>query len=125
MSGFAGHFSPPQRSLATPKKGGRTIQMRLCCRNTRTYVHGLRSLLAARREVPAAASRVPSTRQAMTLVTTPEPTVRPPSRMANRSRSSIAIGLISVTTIVMLSPGITISTPSGNSTVPVTSVVRK
>ena len=30
-----------------------------------------------------------------------------------------------VTTILMLSPGITISTPSGSSMVPVTSVVRK
>jgi hypothetical protein len=34
-------------------------------------------------------------------------------------------GLISVTTILMLSPGITISTPSGKVTAPVMSVVRK
>ena len=59
------------------------------------------------------------------LVTTPAPTVRPPSRMANRTPSSIAIGEIKSTTIRMLSPGITISEPSGNSTAPVTSVVRK
>jgi len=58
-------------------------------------------------------------------VTTPAPTVRPPSRMAKRRPSSIAIGAIRFTTIVMLSPGITISVPSGRSTVPVTSVVRK
>ena len=57
--------------------------------------------------------------------TTPAPTVRPPSRIAKRRPSSIAIGLISSTVILMLSPGITISTPSGNSTAPVTSVVRK
>src|SRR5690606_17212829 len=57
--------------------------------------------------------------------TTPAPTVRPPSRMANRSRSSIAIGTISSTSIVTLSPGITISVPSGSCTTPVTSVVRK
>ena len=57
--------------------------------------------------------------------TTPAPTVRPPSRIAKRNPSSIAIGAINVTTIWILSPGITISVPSGNSTAPVTSVVRK
>ena len=61
----------------------------------------------------------------MTLATTPDATVRPPSRMANRSPCSIAIGVISVISIRMLSPGITISTPSGSLMVPVTSVVRK
>ena len=61
----------------------------------------------------------------MTLATTPDATVRPPSRMANRSPCSIAIGVISVISIRMLSPGITISTPSGSLIVPVTSVVRK
>src|SRR5262249_18741044 len=59
------------------------------------------------------------------LMTRPEPTVRPPSRMANRSPSSIAIGLPSSTDISVLSPGMTISVPAGNETVPVTSVVRK
>ena len=59
------------------------------------------------------------------LATTPAPTVRPPSRMAKRNPSSIAIGAISVTVIPMLSPGITISVPSGSTTLPVTSVVRK
>ena len=58
-------------------------------------------------------------------VTTPEPTVRPPSRIANRSCGSIAIGVISSTSICTLSPGITISTPSGRCAAPVTSVVRK
>src|SRR5207245_761705 len=58
-------------------------------------------------------------------VTTPAPTVRPPSRIANRSCSSIAIGVISSIAIFVLSPGITISTPAGSSTLPVTSVVRK
>jgi hypothetical protein len=61
----------------------------------------------------------------MILATTPAPTVRPPSRIAKRRPSSIAIGTISVTTICRLSPGITISTPSGSSHAPVTSVVRK
>src|SRR5690606_7613188 len=40
------------------------------------------------------------------LVTRPAPTVRPPSRMANFSPSSIAIGAISSTDISVLSPGI-------------------
>src|SRR5262245_13480412 len=57
--------------------------------------------------------------------TTPAPTVRPPSRMAKRSFSSMAIGTISSTVMAMLSPGITISVPSGSCTTPVTSVVRK
>src|SRR6185312_356872 len=48
----------------------------------------------------------------MTLATTPAPTVRPPSRIAKRRPSSIAIGWIRLTVIFTLSPGITISTPS-------------
>ena len=61
----------------------------------------------------------------MIFETTPAPTVRPPSRMAKRSFSSMAIGEISVTSNFRLSPGITISVPEGSATVPVTSVVRK
>jgi hypothetical protein len=60
-----------------------------------------------------------------TSTTTPAPTVRPPSRIAKRSSLSIAIGVISSIVIVTLSPGMTISTPSGRSTTPVTSVVLK
>ena len=48
------------------------------------------------------------------LVTRPAPTVRPPSRMANRRPSSIAIGSINSTVIAVLSPGMHISVPSGN-----------
>ena len=59
------------------------------------------------------------------LVTRPAPTVRPPSRIANLRPSSIAIGFPNTTVISVLSPGITISVPSGNETAPVTSVVRK
>jgi len=58
-------------------------------------------------------------------LTTPAPTVRPPSRMAKRSPSSMAIGVIRLTVTATLSPGITISVPAGRSTIPVTSVVRK
>jgi hypothetical protein len=42
------------------------------------------------------------------LMTRPAPTVRPPSRIANRNPSSIAIGAINWTVISVLSPGITI-----------------
>ena len=58
-------------------------------------------------------------------LTTPAPTVRPPSRMAKRSPSSMAIGVIRLTVMATLSPGITISVPAGSSAMPVTSVVRK
>ena len=61
----------------------------------------------------------------MISATTPEPTVRPPSRIANRCVLSIAIGVISSTVISTLSPGITISVPLGRFATPVTSVVRK
>ncbi len=57
--------------------------------------------------------------------TTPAPTVRPPSRIAKRRPSSIAIGVISLMVMATLSPGITISMPAGSSATPVTSVVRK
>ncbi len=59
------------------------------------------------------------------LMTTPEPTVRPPSRMARRRPSSMAMGVISSTSISTLSPGMHMSTPSGRVMTPVTSVVRK
>src|SRR2546422_10686247 len=61
----------------------------------------------------------------ITLATAPAPTVRPPSRIANRSPSSSATDVINAISIVILSPGITISTPSGSLMSPVTSVVRK
>jgi hypothetical protein len=60
----------------------------------------------------------------MILVTTPAPTVRPPSRMANFEPCSNATGTISSTVRFTLSPGITISTPSGSVMSPVTSIVR-
>src|SRR5581483_5397391 len=59
------------------------------------------------------------------LVTTPAPTVRPPSRIAKRSPSSMAIGVMSSTFTWTLSPGVTISVPSGRVQTPGTSVVRK
>ena len=58
-------------------------------------------------------------------LTTPAPTVRPPSRMAKRSSFSMATGVMRCTSMETLSPGITISTPSGSFTTPVTSVVRR
>src|SRR6516162_3051793 len=59
------------------------------------------------------------------LTTTPAPTVLPPSRIANRCFSSIAIGVINSTSMVALSPGMIISVPAGSVHCPVTSVVRK
>ena len=61
----------------------------------------------------------------MIVATRPEPTVRPPSRIANVRPCSIAIGWISSIVISTLSPGMHISVPSGSSQTPVTSVVRK
>lgn len=58
-------------------------------------------------------------------VTTPAPTVLPPSLIANLSPFSIAIGVISSMLNLALSPGITISTPSSSVMLPVTSVVLK
>src|SRR5438876_792693 len=61
----------------------------------------------------------------MIFVTTPAPTVRPPSRTAKRRPSSLAIGWISSISMVVLSPVITISWPSGSLIEPVTRVVRE
>jgi hypothetical protein len=58
-------------------------------------------------------------------VTTPEPTVRPPSRMAKRTLASIAIGEPSSIFSFTLSPGMHISAPPSKCAEPVTSVVRK
>lgn len=91
---------------------------------------GFRVRAAARPRKPARACSL-GRKQAlavdhlMILVTRPAPTVRPPSRIAKRRPSSIAIGWISCTVISTLSPGMTISVPSGRVTTPVTSVVRK
>ena len=56
---------------------------------------------------------------------TPAPTVCPPSRMANLSSFSMAIGVISSAVTVTESPGMTISTSLGSWMTPVTSVVLK
>ena len=71
--------------------------------------------------------REPRTQQnySIIFVTTPEPTVRPPSRIAKRLPCSIAICLPRVTSTFTLSPGMHISAPPRRSVVPVTSVVRK
>ena len=61
----------------------------------------------------------------MIVVTRPDPTVRPPSRIANVRPCSIATGWIMSIVISTLSPGMHISVPSGRVITPVTSVVRK
>src|SRR5207249_11020552 len=58
-------------------------------------------------------------------VTTPAPTVRPPSRIANRNSFSIATGVIRSIVIVTLSPRITISTPARNVTTPPPPALRR
>jgi len=58
-------------------------------------------------------------------VTTPAPTVLPPSLIAKFNFSFIAIGVISLTVNLASSPGIIISVPEGKVTSPVTSVVLK
>jgi hypothetical protein len=69
-------------------------------------------------------SNLPTFSYSIILVTTPAPTVRPPSRMANFEPCSNATGTMSSTVRLTLSPGITISTPSGRVILPVTSIVR-
>ena len=59
------------------------------------------------------------------MITGAAPTVRPPSRMAKRRPSSMAMGAMSLTVMLTLSPGMTISLSLGSSMAPVTSVVRK
>ena len=61
----------------------------------------------------------------MIVATRPDPTVRPPSRIAKVRPCSIATGWISSIVISTLSPGMHISIPAGNSQTPVTSVVLK
>ena len=61
----------------------------------------------------------------MIVATRPEPTVRPPSRIANVRPCSIEIGWISSIVISTLSPGMHISVPSGRVITPVISVVLK
>ena len=61
----------------------------------------------------------------MIVATRPDPTVRPPSRIAKVRPCSIAIGWISSMVISTLSPGMHISVPAGSSQTPVTSVVLK
>src|SRR3954453_13445634 len=78
------------------------------------------------RELDDGARLDPGHRRYSTMLTgAPAPTVRPPSRMANRWPVSSAIGVMSSTDISTLSPGMTISAPSGSPMAPVTSVVRR
>jgi len=87
----------------------------------------LSGILIAAAAIPIWRRRLKSCviRYSMISVTAPAPTVWPPSRIANRSPFSNATGVINATSIDTLSPGITISTPVGSFTSPVTSVVRK
>ena len=66
-----------------------------------------------------------SANYARIFVTTPEPTVRPPSRIAKRKPSCMAMGANNSMVNSTLSPGMTISRPPIRVAAPVTSVVRK
>ena len=88
-------------------------------------VHVLRDPLNEKERSTLPSAPRPALCYSTIFVTTPAPTVRPPSRMAKRTFSSMAIGETSSTSTAMLSPGITISVPAGSVTTPVTSVVRK
>ena len=61
----------------------------------------------------------------MIVATRPDPTVRPPSRIANVRPWLIAIGWMSSIVISTLSQGMHISVPAGRLHTPVTSVVLK
>ncbi len=121
-AGSPGTTKPPSRWL-----GGFVL---VVLRSDRVSIRGSRLRMLSRAATRPGALSQPSQAQAgrahfVILVTRPAPTVRPPSRIAKRSPSSMAIGWISSTVISVLSPGMTISLPSGRVTTPVTSVVRK
>ena len=88
-------------------------------------LHSMHARMMMSRTGPLLSLSASASGYSMISVIVPEPTVRPPSRIANRSPFSSATGVISSTLIVTLSPGITISTPSGRFATPVTSVVRR
>jgi hypothetical protein len=60
----------------------------------------------------------------ITFVTTPAPTVMPPSRMEKRVPSEMTVGAMSLTFMEALSPGKHAATPSGRLISPVTLAVR-
>lgn len=101
---------------------GRRLRPHLHPRRRARTTEVVRALLKQLGELPDQRKAI---NYLMILVTWPAPTVRPPSRMANFRPSSMATGWISSTRISVLSPGMTISVPSGRFTTPVTSVVRK
>ena len=117
-----GGFLNPARKKACPR-AGRPVRRRESRRASLGTVVPPR--LPARKKEPRAARLLFLLSYSMISVTTPEPTVLPPSLMANLRPSSIAIGVIRSISIVMLSPGMHISTPSGSFRSPVTSVVLK
>lgn len=75
--------------------------------------------------VPIRGGRPPRIGGGQAASTVPAPTVRPPSRMAKPSPSSSATALPSLTDTSTVSPGAALSTPSGRTSSPGTSVVRR
>ena len=85
----------------------------------------MKQRLAGTKTLPRSRFSTDETVQATIFVTTPEPTVLPPSRIAKRLPSVSAIGFPSSTFRRTLSPGMHISAPPNSDVLPVTSVVRK
>ena len=81
--------------------------------HTRTDSHNTKGRRISAASILFIRSFIATSYYSMISVTTPDPTVLPPSRIANLSPSSIAIGVISSISITTLSPGMHISVPSG------------
>src|SRR5665811_2172317 len=92
-------------ALSALHRNYRAVSLRLLRHYTSSFLGSppMGELVRSRPETPAPPY---FTRYSSMLVTTPAPTVRPPSRIANRNPSSIATGVISSTPICTLSPGI-------------------
>src|SRR3954470_3493019 len=101
--------------------GALPIELRPCIQGGRMKGEGGRN----RNSFPLPPSPFHLLAYSTIFVTTPEPTVLPPSRIAKRTPSSMAIGFDSSTEIRALSPAMHISARPSKFAAPVTSVVRK
>src|SRR5712691_12508629 len=113
----------PLRGLHDLRRGliDQLVVVRLQADPNALLGHGLAASLSTHVRCASARARGAHSR---IFVATPAPTVLPPSRMAKRRPSSRAMGVMSVTSRLVLSPGMTISVPAGSLASPVTSVVR-
>ena len=124
LESLFGPDSCVDRSLCTPSKHILSSELTFTAKKRKPAPQQLCGTGEFVHNKPQAALRE-SQNYSTIFVTTPEPTVRPPSRIAKRLPSSRAIGLCSSTSTFTLSPGIHISAPPRSVVEPVTSVVRK